>query len=359
MLEIAEGILGALVVAWILNDVLQSVVVPRPTPGLRPTTILARLTWPAWRSLAERRPTAGRERMLAQYAPLLLVTLLGVWIVGLVFGFGLLFHAMRAQIEPQPEDLLAAMYFAGTSLLTVGFGDVVALGVPARALSIVAAASGLGVVALSISFIFSLFASFQRREALVVTLDQRAGAPPSGVRLLETIATLRMRDGLGPLFTEWERWAGEVLDTHVSYPILAYFRSTHDQESWIGALGAMLDAATLVSTAMRDGPGGEAQMLCGAGTHLVEDVTNFFGLPHDHEVGVERAEFDEACATLAAAGYAMKDRDEAWRAFATVRSAYAGSLNSLARHWSTPPALWINDRSFLPHEPGSELSAAR
>ncbi|HEY6959039.1 MAG TPA: ion channel [Candidatus Limnocylindria bacterium] len=352
MVEVAEGIVGALVIVWIMNDVFQSVVVPRPTPGLRPSTILARLTWPAWRSLAERRRTAGRERLLAQYAPLLLVSLLGVWIVGLLFGYGLLFHALRGQLKPPPEDLLAAMYFAGTSLLTVGFGDVIALEPAARALSIAAAASGLGVVALSISFIFSLFANFQRREALVVTLDQRAGAPPSGVRLLETMATLRMRDALGPLFSDWERWAGEVLDTHVSYPILAYFRSTHDYESWIGALGAMLDAATLVSTAMNDGPSGEASMLCGAGAHLVEDVTSFFRLPHDHEVGVERREFEEAYATLASCGYAMKDLDEAWRDFATARSTYAGSLNALARNWSTPPALWINDRSYLPHAPG-------
>lgn len=359
MLEAAEGIVGALVVVWMLNDVFQSVAVPRPTPGLRPTTILARVTWPTWRSVAERRSTAARERLLAQYAPLLLVSSLGVWIVGLLVGYGLLFHAMRSQIEPPPGDVFAAMYFAGTSLLTVGFGDVVALDAPARALSIVAATSGLGVVALSISFIFSLFASFQRREALVVTLDQRAGAPPSGVRLLETMAKLQMRDALGPLFGDWEHWAGEVLDTHVSYPILAYFRSTHDHESWIGAVGAMLDAATLVSTSMADGPTGEALMLCAAGTHLVEDITNFFGLPHDHEVGVERAEFDEACATLAAAGYTMRPGDEAWRAFASARGSYAGSLNALARHWSTPPALWINDRSYLPHAPGSELSEER
>lgn len=358
MAELLEALAGAALVLWTLNDVFQSVAVPRPTPGFRPTTILARLTWPTWRAVAERRPTAARERLLAQYAPLLLVTLLGVWIAGLLLGYGLLFDAMREQIRPTPEDLLDAMYFAGTSLLTVGFGDVIALGPAARALAIVAAASGLGVVALSISFIFSLFANFQRREALVVTLDQRAGAPPSGVLLLQTMATLGTRDAIGPLFAEWERWAGEVLDTHVSYPILAYFRSTHDHESWIGAIGAMLDAATLVSTTMKEGPIGEAYLLCAAGTHLVEDITNFFRLPRDREVGVERAEFDEAHAALAAAGYAMKDADTAWRAFAAARSAYAGSLNALARNWATPPALWINDRSYLPHEPGSELSGA-
>lgn len=350
MLDALEALVGAVLVIWVLNDVFQSVVVPRPTPGLRPTTILTRLTWPLWRRLGLRREQlADRERFLGQYAPLLLMSLLGTWIVGLLLGYGLVFLGMHAQIRPAPDDLLAAMYFAGTSLLTVGFGDVVALDTPARAVSIVAATTGLGVVALSISFIFSLFASFQRREALVVTLDQRAGAPPSGVRLLETMAREGMGDDIAPLFRDWERWAGEVLDTHVSYPILAYFRSTHDNESWIGALGAMLDAATLVATTLANGPTGQARMLCGAGAHLVEDLTNFFRLPHEHEVGVEREEFDEARARLAAAGYATRDSDAAWSDFADVRASYASSLNALAQHWATPPSQWIGDRSYLPH----------
>ena len=359
MLEVAEALVGAIAVIWILNDVFQSVVVPRPTPGLRPTTIVTRFSWPLWRAIGQSRTTmAARERFLAQYASVLLVTLLATWIVGLLFGYGLMFHAMRAQIRPAPTDLLSAMYFAGTSLLTVGFGDVVAVDAPARLLSIVAAVSGLGIVALSISFIFSLFASFQRREGLVVTLDQRAGAPPSGVRLLETMAIEGMRDQLGPLFSDWEHWAGEVLDTHISYPILAYFRSTHDSESWIGAIGAMLDAATLVSTTVREGPTGQARMLYAAGNHLVEDLARFFRLPHDHETGVERAEFDRACARLEAAGYRTIDPETAWQAFATSRASYAGALNALARNWATPPAEWINDRSYIPHTPDTP-SAAR
>ena len=350
MWEALATVAGIGVVLWTLNDVFQSVVVPRPTPGLRPTTILTRLTWPLWRSLGVRRTSpADRERFLGQYAPLLLVTLLGTWIVGLLLGYGLLLYAMRAQIRPVPDDLLAAIYFAGTSLLTVGFGDVIALDAPARAVSIVAAASGLGVVALSISFIFSLFASFHRREGLVVTLDQRAGAPPSGVRLLETMARERMRADIAPLFRDWERWTGEVLDTHVAYPILAFFRSTHDNESWVGALGAMLDAATLVATTVADGPTGQARMLGRAGTHLVEDLTRFFRLPQGHEVGVERAEFDEARARLAAAGYATRDAETSWQDFAAVRATYASSLNELARYWATPPSQWIGDRSSLPH----------
>ena len=350
MIEVVVALAGAVLVVWILNDVFQSVIVPRPTPGIRPTNILARLTWPAWRAIGVRMATAGKREMhLGRYASLLLVAIYLVWLVGLLVGFGLILFALRSQVRPVPVDLVEAIYFAAVSLVTIGFGDIVATEALARAVAVVAGATGLGVVALEISFIFSLFAAFQRREALVVTLDQRAGAPPSGVRLLETMAEERMRDDLAPTFGEWERWAGEVLDTHVSYPILAYFRSTHDNESWIGAVGAMLDAATLVITTIDDGPAGQARMMWAAGNHLVEDIAQFFRLSADDGVGVERAEFDAARERLAAAGYRLRDADASWAAFTKARAKYAGRLNALARHWAVPPSLWIGDRSLLRH----------
>ena len=349
MIEPIEFVIGVVLVLWMLNDVFESVVVPRPTYGIRPTTILTRITWPAWRRVGLSRSGDGREHFLGQYASLILVTILAVWIAGLIVGYGLVIGAVSSELRPAPTDVLGALYFAATSMLTIGFGDVVAVGPMARAVAIVAAVTGLGLVALAISFLFSLFASFQRREALVVTLDQRAGAPPSGVQLLETMARKRMRDGLGPMFADWERWAAEVLDSHVSYPILAYFRSTHDNESWVSAIGAVLDAATLVATTVEDGAYGPARMLVSAGEHLVEDLTNFFRLPHGHDCGVERDEFEAARARLRSAGYALRDADDSWRQFSETRATYAAGLNELAKYWAVPPALWVGDRSYLPH----------
>ncbi|MDE3111593.1 MAG: hypothetical protein KGK34_01470 [Chloroflexota bacterium] len=345
--EVMEGALGVGVVLWVLNDIFQSVVVPRPTPGLRPSTVIARAGWPLWRALGLRRTAVARDRFLGQFASLLVVGILGVWIAGLILGYGLVLHALRAQLHPTPVGFGDALYLAAASLLTVGFGDVVAAGPAARVAAILAAASGLGAVALSISFIFSLFASFQRREALVVTLDERAGAPPSGVQLLETMAHEGLRDDLGGLFSDWERWSGEVLDTHVSYPVLAYFRSTHDNESWVSAIGAMLDAATLVATTVDGGPRGSARMLWSAGDHLVEDLARSFGFAATEDVGIERAEFDAARARLARAGYRLREADASWSAFGEMRAAYATRLNALARHFATPPSPWVGDRSVL------------
>jgi hypothetical protein len=361
MIEVLEFAAGLVVVGAVLNDVFQAVVVPRPTPGgFRLTRLLVRGTWRISRSLALRKSSAEqRERMLGTYAPLILIIQLLFWIAGLILGFGLLLYALRTQTVPPLENLPMAMYFAGTSLLTIGYGDIVAHSALARLVSIAAAIAGLGLIALAISFIFSLFASFQRREILVVTLDARAGAPPSGVTLLESVSKLGLRDDLARLFYDWEKWAAEVLDSHMAYPLLAYFRSSHDNESWISALGAVLDAATLVSTTVIDIPRGPSKMMYAMGRHAVEDLARYFRIPRDHMPGVERYEFDEARQRLAKAGYTLVPADEAWEAFARLRSEYAGPLNDMAKWWAAPPTQWIGDRSYrrLTEDRHQEVSA--
>jgi hypothetical protein len=348
VIEIVEFVAGLVVVGVVLNDVFQAVVVPRPTPGgFRLTRVVIRGSWRISRSLALRKASSEqRERMLGTFAPLILIIQLLVWIAGLILGFGLLLYALRTQTRPPLENLPMAMYFAGTSLLTIGYGDIVAHSALARLVSIAAAIAGLGLIALAISFIFSLYASFQRREILVVTLDARAGAPPSGVNLLESVSKLGLRDDLARLFFDWEKWAAEVLDSHMAYPLLAYFRSSHDNESWISALGAVLDAATLVQTTVVDIPRGPAKLMYAMGRHAVEDLARYFRIPRDHMPGVERYEFDEARERLAAAGYTLLGPDDSWEAFARLRSEYAGPLNDMAKWWAAPPTQWIGDRSY-------------
>jgi hypothetical protein len=156
-----------------------------------------------------------------------------------------------------------------------------------------------------------------------------------------------MIEELPRTFQSWEAWTAEVLDSHLAYPLLAFFRSSHDNESWISALGAVLDAATLVLSSVEGVPAGSARLLFDIGTHAVEDLTHFFQLEHGHEIGVERAEFDDALAALGLAGYRLCAADDAWVDFVELRGRYAGPLNALARNWATPPALWIGDRSTL------------
>jgi Ion channel len=349
MLQALEVLVGIAIVVYVLNDLFQSVVVPRPTPArYRLTRWVVRPGWRAWRAIGLRaRSSDSRERFLGTFAPLVVVVLLVVWLMGLVLGFGFIFYGLRSGLQPRVSDFPTALYFAGTSVLTIGFGDIVATSGLGRVLALIAGGTGLGTIALAISFLFSLYGSFQRREILIVTLDARAGAPPSGVNLLETMAKYDIIDDLPRLFGDWEKWAAEVLDSHLAYPVIAYFRSSHDNESWVSALGAVLDASTLLLTTVVDGPRGPGKMMFAMGTHLVEDLSRFFRVSGDHDVGVERYEFDQARERLSAAGWRLAGPEESWLAFSRLRMQYATQLNSMAKWFAAPPTQWIGDRSFV------------
>ena len=350
--QVVEGIAGLLVLVGILLDVFLTVVVPRRAPRTGPLVRLSGYLipglWSVWRWIGLRQASADRrEAILGSFGALMVMLLLVAWISGFVLGYGLLFDALRDQIRPTPENLGASLYFAGTALLTLGFGDFVAISALARILTLAAAATGLGVFATVITLLFTLYGSFQRREVAVVVLEAGAGAPPSGLTLLETYARAGIMADLSHVFRDWQAWAAEVLDSHLAYPILAYFRSSHDNDSWISSLGAVMDAATLVLTTIEDGPKAWAKLSRAVGGHCIEDLVLYFGLPVQPEVGLERAEFDEARVRLQQAGFQLQDAEQSWANFSRLRLEYAGRINALARYWATPPAQWIGDRSPL------------
>jgi hypothetical protein len=292
---------------------------------------------------------------LGSFGPLAVLISLVTWVLLLVLGYGLLLDSMRDQVRPRPPDFGSSLYFSATSLLTIGFGDFVATAGPTRVVALAAGATGLGVFAVVITFLFSLFAAFQRREVAVVTLEAAASAPPSGVTLLESYALAHLLGDLPRTLERWQLWAAEVLDSHLAYPVLAYFRSSHDNDSWISSLGAVMDAATLLLTTidMKATPGapenlhGWAKLTRSVGGHCIEDLVLFFDLDGEHYVGVEEGEYQQARERLQRAGYALRPEADGWEAFQRLRSEYAGRVNALAGHWASPPAQWIGDRSPL------------
>jgi hypothetical protein len=349
--DAAVMLLGGLVVALVLYDLFQSVVLPRPAVGrIRPTSLLGRPLWLMWRWVGTR-VVEGRKResVLAAYGPLLVLLFLTMWVGLLVIGYGLVLFGLRAQIRPGLDNLGDAFYVSGVSLLTLGYGDIVPVGPAARIVVLIEAANGLGVVALVISLLFTLYNSFQRREVLVIALDALAGAPPSGLQLLETCARLGMPEQLERTFQEWKGWAADVLESHLAYPALNYFRSSHDNEAWINSFGAVMDAAVLVATTVDGAPKGAAYLMLKVGGHLVEDFNWYFRFEHVHSAGVELEEFDAARRRLGAAGYSLRDLEPAWEDFSVRRSVYAGPVSSFADFLSITPAPWIGDRRYLPH----------
>ena len=348
--------LGILLVVAAIWDLFETIVVPRPTPGrFRMGRYVVRGSWRIVRA-AGCRNGQTHDTLLGLFAPAATFALLVSWLSTLILGYGLILFAIRDQLRPVPSELGTATYFAASSVLTIGYGDIVAAGPAARVVVIVAAASGLGVVALVVTFLFSLYGSYQRREVMVVTLQAAAGAPPSAVALLKTHAQLDLVDRLPDLFVEWERWAAEVLDTHVAYPLLGFFRSSHDNLSWISALGTLLDAASLVTTTIRGVPRGEAELFRRVGEHLLEDITNLgfqagvVARPAEAETsrtGLDRVAFDEACGRLLRAGYELVPADAAWQGVEAARAAYAGRLEAVAAYWATPANSWLEPEEEL------------
>jgi hypothetical protein len=349
-------------IAVALRDVFQGVIVPRAENAtLRVSRYLMRGTWRLWPAIAYRfypRDAQRREDFLGTFAPFHLVTLLVTWVVMLVIGWGLVFYGLRAELRPPDLSFSSALYYAGSSLLTIGYGDIVATTTATHVLSLLAAASGLGTVAVVTSFLFSIFGAFQERERFVVTIGARAGVPPSGVGLLVVHAYTGLRADIAQVFRDGQSWTAMVMESHLAYPILMMFRSSHDYESWVGTLGSLMDAAALVistldpETMVNAQSQGQARIMYELGRHLAADFARFFdfdaGAPRE-DVGIEDYEFGMACDRLEEAGFQIVDRDHAWNEFSRLRRNYGPHFNAMARWLEIPPVQWIGDRSALPH----------
>lgn len=350
-LDFALAALGALTIALALNDIFQSVVVPRAVGRqFRPSFVLWRAMWWMWPRLSWKIYPSdgdGREDFLATFAPFTLIVMLVMWAALCCAGFGVLFWAMRSQLSGNVESFGQAMYFAGSSFFTIGFGDITGRTGLTRFLSILAGASGIGTVSITTAFLFAIFGSFQARETFVVTMGARSGSPPSGVGMLAIAGYAGIADDMNDMLRAAETWTALVMESHLAYPVLAFFRSSHDYESWVGTLGTLLDASLLLMTTI-DGGTGQARILYTIALHATHDLSKYFRTGETNvEVGVDRSEFEMACDRLASAGYRLRDREESWARFADLRKTYAGQLNGMARFFQIPPLQWVGDRSFI------------
>src|SRR5262249_50260576 len=215
-----------------------------------------RSTWWLWRAAAQRLP-AGRWRhaLLSVFGPLSLFGLMSVWAMGLIFGFGLLHWSVGTPVSgPSGSDSLGTyVYFSGTTFFTLGYGDIFPTAPWGRALSVAEAGIGFGFLALVIGYLPVLYQAFSRREITISLLDARAGSPPSAGGLLPRIHHARGMVATRALLSEWERWSAELLESHLSFPLLGYHRSQHDNQSWVGALTTILDTTAFL-LATGDGP---------------------------------------------------------------------------------------------------------
>ncbi|HKB18464.1 MAG TPA: potassium channel family protein [Candidatus Dormibacteraeota bacterium] len=270
-MQIIAGLVGLLLVGGVLRDAFETIILPRRVSGVRLSKIFYQLSWKPWRAVARRMPPGDRrETLLSVYGPLSLLVLLVLWGVLLISGFAVLLWA--ANFDGQ-LSALNHLYVSGTTFTTLGIGDFVPHTDLARMVTVVEAGTGFGFLAVVISYLPILYQSFSKRETAISMLDEWAGSPPCAGDLFRRAVEAGATDDLRPLINRWEEWAAELLESHLSYQVLSYFRSQHENQSWLAALTAMMDLASAWLAAKAEGRTWSSRRLYAIGRHALGDLS--------------------------------------------------------------------------------------
>ena len=344
-LRVVLGLAGLALVLSALVSALRTFVLPRGVADG-----LSRMVFATMRVLFDLRTLRAksyldRDRAMALYAPVSLLVLPVVWIILVGAGYTCIFWAVE-----QP-GWTEALELSGSSLLTLGFDNMLGL---ARALiAFSEAIIGLGLVALLIAYLPTMYAAWSRREEAVALLEVRAGSPPSAVNMLVRYFRIGALDRLPEVWETWEVWFANVDESHTSLAALSFFRSPTPQRSWVTAAGTVLDAAALTNAILAVPHHPSADLCLRSGFVALRRIATFFRIEHDPQpspldpISVVREEYNEAYERLAAEGLPMKpDREEGWRAFAGWRVNYDQVLLGLADLTMAPEAPWSSDRSL-------------
>ena len=353
VVRLVTFVIGAGLVWSAMSSAIRTMVVPRAQ-----SSAIAQATFGLVRGVLRARlgPSAEYaklDRVMALYAPLSLMALPAVWLLVVLSGYTGMYWALGGR------TLRTAFTLSGSSLLTLGFSSAGDL--PSLVLAFTEAGVGLGLLALLISYLPTMYATFNRRELAVALLEVRADTPPSGTNMIVRYHRIGWHGGLTAVWKDWEMWFADVAETHTSQPSLNFFRSPDPRHSWVTAAGAVLDAASLVASTV-DGPRDpEAQLCVRAGYVALRSIADYFKIDYDSDpspddpISISRQEYDEACQRLREVGVQLKrDRDQAWRDFAGWRVNYDEVLVALAALTMAPPAPWSSDRT-----PTSRRSALR
>jgi len=330
----------------VLWDAFEVTVLPRRvTRRLRLARVVYRSIWTPWSAIARRiasRPR--RESFLGVFGPISLLILLAMWAAGLVLGFGTLHWSLGTTMHTAGESpsFRTYLYLSGTTFFTLGLGDVAPRGPLARGLTVVESGLGFGFLALVIGYFPVLYTSFSRREVSITLLDPRAGSPPTVGELLHRHGRDHLHH-LDAFLHEWERWTAELMETHISYPILAYFRSQHANQSWLAALTTILDTCALLLAGERDGSVWQARVTFAMARHAVVDLARVFHL-EPRAPSPDRlsdTDFARLVELLGKAGKPPADPAETARRLAGLRRTYEPYVNALADLLLMPLPAWI------------------
>ncbi len=335
-MQVLAGIAGVIVILLVLWEAFETIVLPRRvTRHFRFTRLFYRLTWQVWRTLVagvkERRL---RETLLSAFGPASLLELIASWAVMLVVGFGLLDWSLEIAVQSHMpyRGFWTDIYFSGTTFFTLGMGDVTPNSSVGRLLTVLEGGTGFAFLAVVIGYVPTIYQSFSRRETNITLLDARAGSPPSAGELLRRHARDGGLDALNDWLRDWEGWSADLLESHLSYPVLCYFRSQHDNQSWLAALTAILDTCSLVLIGVEGVTRRQARLTFAIARHAVVDLAQIFRArpvsPPRDRLPAER--LSQLQGFLGSAGLKLADTAEAQRQLSELRAIYEPYIFSLA-----------------------------
>jgi len=339
MAILATRLAGIAIVAVVLWDTFEVMLLPVPVKrSVRLVMIFLRFWWAFWSAGARLwKPGHRRERTLGLFGPVSLVSLILTWMSGLIAGFSLI---QLSLIQPRP-GLLQALFLSGNTFFTLGIGsEILAHSSATKAVSILEAGCGLGFLALVIGYLPVLYQLYARRETHVMLLDERAGSPPSALTLLERHSHGQALEEINVLLREWERWSAELLESHMSYPMLSYYRSQFVNQSWLTATCAVLDACALILAGLTGMKTFQARMSFAVTRLAIAELMDLLGVPQVAlgAVRLPSEDFEKLTSALEHAGLGFVEPDAELR-LAKFRATYEPFLGGLAKHLML--AAWV------------------
>jgi hypothetical protein len=345
---VLSSIAGIVTILGVLLDAFETVVLPRRvTRFFRLTAWFYRRTWLPWTRLARCiRSRSRQEAFLGYFGPLSLIFLLAFWALGLIFGFALLQYGVGAhvQLSNEPITFGTLIYHSGETFFTLGYGDITPTSGVARGLAVLEAGMGFAFLGIVIGYLPTIYSSFSRREIEISLLDARAGSPPSAAELLARFGKCPQQAALDRILKDWERWAAEVLESHLSYPVLSFFRSQHNNQSWLGALTTMLDASALILVGIKGIHAEQATLTFAMARHAMVDLAQVVNAKYDPRVPdrLPASELLRLRQTLSDADLKLHDHAEAERQLTQLRSLYEPYALAIGRRLFITLPPWVH-----------------
>ncbi len=347
-MNILLAIVALMLLAVVLWDAFETVVLPRRvTRRYRLVGLFYRTAWPLWSGVVRRLVAFKyRETALSYFGPLSMILLLAFWAGALVFAFGTLYWIDESALKTAtsvPPSWGMCLYFSGTTFFTLGLGDIAPVTPYTRALVAVEAGLGFGFLAIVISYLPAIHQSFARREVNISLLDARAGSPPSASEILKRQTSDKTIVALTELLREWERWCAELLESHLSFPMLVYFRSQHDNQSWLGALTAILDVSAFVIASLEGECTRQARLTFAIARHTLVDLALVLHTPPRgmiaHRLG--NAQLAQLRSIASDAHLTLRPNTEAEEALRTLQDLYEPYIVSLSARLHLPLPAWV------------------